>query len=742
MRGSGDRPWQWCVFCALAVVGPAFRAGPVMAAEPAGAPPPVTSKWSATIYGFVELDTIHDSLQGPNDLMGNAALPRAGTYAATHDQTNFVRNSRLGLRVGAPDLGSLRASAVLEMDFFGNQPAGISEAAFFNNPTFRIRHAYFKLETPVVDVVVGQTWELFGWQAMFNPASVNLQGLPAQIYSRTAQVRLSRRFALASDRGSSSPSPRSGLPSGPAVLPDGQAGLKIDFPGRKAWRTPGGAVSSLDSMAIGVSGVVRRFAVPSFVPNPTTDVTTTGWGVSADVLLPIIPAASATQHDNALTLGGSLRHRRGNLGPVHRPRRSAVPGARQPAAPHSSTGVHGEHRQRAGRLRPRRCPAGRRVAVLPAEPAVLAAGRQRSVAGRNLRRSPVLERDRAGAGGEERDGARGVRERSAVLGRGAAGPRRAASSPGCGRASATPLPGPRWIDGSSCRPGTSSDDAHPPPSGCAPEGCTPRSSRREGSGTRTAETVHSRRGGPGGHWKRFTGRHKLRNVRKSPPRVPVARDGASRQAVASASRPSPQHRTRSRGPTPRRCGVSMGPAPRGASRGMRRDMTTVAQGSWVERIAKLQDSKQYAELHWEGSLRGLPRDLVRKNPRVTRTAFQRIYDMILSHGKTEYIDNKKKLIRYHFFSDERFGGRDAIFGLDVPLMKLVNVFKSAAQRLRHREARHPAPRPGRLVASRTIARLLKKGLEEYSQDPRGRALHLRLEHREEGRRRHAAQASG
>ena len=35
--------------------------------------------------------------------MGNAALPRAGTYAATHDQTTFsVRNSRLGLRVGAP----------------------------------------------------------------------------------------------------------------------------------------------------------------------------------------------------------------------------------------------------------------------------------------------------------------------------------------------------------------------------------------------------------------------------------------------------------------------------------------------------------------------------------------------------------------------------------------------------------------------------------------------------------------
>ena len=161
-------------------------------------------------------------------------------------------------------------------------------------------------------------------------------------------------------------------------------------------------------------------------------------------------------------------------------------------------------------------------------------------------------------------------------------------------------------------------------------------------------------------------------------------------------------------------------------------MTTAAQGSWVERIAKLQDSEDTTRSCTGRAASRTTSNLVRQNPRVTRTAFQRIYDMILSHGKTEYIDNKKKLIRYHFFSDEQFGGRDAIFGLDVPLMKLVNVFKSAAQRLRHREARHPAPRAGGLVASRTIARLLKKGMEEYSQDARGRLLHLRLEPREEG----------
>src|SRR6476620_6072727 len=149
-------------------------------------------------------------------------------------------------------------------------------------------------------------------------------------------------------------------------------------------------------------------------------------------------------------------------------------------------------------------------------------------------------------------------------------------------------------------------------------------------------------------------------------------------------------------------------------------MTTAGTtSSLVAKIAKLQDSKQYAELHWEGSFEDYL-NLVRQNPRVTRTAFQRIYDMIQSHGKTEYIDNKKKLVRYHFFSDERFGGRDAIFGLDVPLMKLVNVFKSAAQG--YGTERRVILLHGPVGSSKsTIARLLKKGMEEYSKSPEGAA---------------------
>jgi len=139
--------------------------------------------------------------------------------------------------------------------------------------------------------------------------------------------------------------------------------------------------------------------------------------------------------------------------------------------------------------------------------------------------------------------------------------------------------------------------------------------------------------------------------------------------------------------------------------------------SLVARIAAMQDQKSYQEQHWEGSFEDYLR-IVQQNPKVTRTAFQRLYDMILSHGKTEYIDNKKKLIRYHFFHDEKFGGRDAIFGLDVPLMKLVNVFKSAAEQ--YGTERRVILLHGPVGSSKsTIARLLKKGLEAYSRTPEG-----------------------
>ena len=137
----------------------------------------------------------------------------------------------------------------------------------------------------------------------------------------------------------------------------------------------------------------------------------------------------------------------------------------------------------------------------------------------------------------------------------------------------------------------------------------------------------------------------------------------------------------------------------------------------VDRIAALQDYKKYEDLHWTGTFEEYL-DLMRDNPRIARTAHERVYDMIMSHGTEEYVDNKKKIIHYRFFDDESHGGRDAIFGLDIPLMRLVNVLKAAAMRY-GTEKRILLLHGPVGSAKSTIARLLKKGLEEYSRTPEG-----------------------
>ena len=137
----------------------------------------------------------------------------------------------------------------------------------------------------------------------------------------------------------------------------------------------------------------------------------------------------------------------------------------------------------------------------------------------------------------------------------------------------------------------------------------------------------------------------------------------------------------------------------------------------VDRIAALQDFKRYEDLHWSGTFEEYL-ELVRQNPRVARTAHERVYDLIMSYGTQEYVDNKKKIVHYRFFDDEAHGGRDAIFGLDIPLMRLVNVLKAAAKRY-GTEKRILLLHGPVGSAKSTIARLLKKGLEEYSRTPEG-----------------------
>ncbi len=130
-------------------------------------------------------------------------------------------------------------------------------------------------------------------------------------------------------------------------------------------------------------------------------------------------------------------------------------------------------------------------------------------------------------------------------------------------------------------------------------------------------------------------------------------------------------------------------------------------------VDKHVSADRFLEQHWEGSFHDYLA-LVTQNPRVVRSAFQRIYDMITHFGCKRYMWMREELTRYAFFDDPIDNGADAIFGLDRALMNLVDFFKSASHR--YGTERRILLLHGPVGSSKsTIARLLKKGLEYYSQ---------------------------
>ncbi len=134
-------------------------------------------------------------------------------------------------------------------------------------------------------------------------------------------------------------------------------------------------------------------------------------------------------------------------------------------------------------------------------------------------------------------------------------------------------------------------------------------------------------------------------------------------------------------------------------------------------INEWQSGQKYEDLNWSGSFEDYL-SIVKSNPKVTRNAFQRMYDMILESGTEEYIDFKKKIVRYKFFDDNISEGEDGVFGLDVPLMKLVNVLRSAA--LGYGTEKRVILLHGPVGSAKsTICRLLKRGVEHYSRTEKG-----------------------
>lgn len=109
-------------------------------------------------------------------------------------------------------------------------------------------------------------------------------------------------------------------------------------------------------------------------------------------------------------------------------------------------------------------------------------------------------------------------------------------------------------------------------------------------------------------------------------------------------------------------------------------------------------------------------DRLCKDARPARSAFQRIYDMILNKGTEDYNEFKQKLRRYRFFESLDANGnptKDSLFGLDLSIMRLVEHIRNGAFKLGGERRLLLLEGPVGSAKS-TVARLIKRGLEEES----------------------------
>jgi len=116
-------------------------------------------------------------------------------------------------------------------------------------------------------------------------------------------------------------------------------------------------------------------------------------------------------------------------------------------------------------------------------------------------------------------------------------------------------------------------------------------------------------------------------------------------------------------------------------------------------------------LVWEGTFRDYF-ELASANPRLAALSHARICDMILSPGVDKILEGTRdEIARYRFFSDE-------LYGIEEPIARIVEYFKSAAQRLevRKRILLLMGPVGG---GKSTIVTMLKRGLEHWTRTDEG-----------------------
>lgn len=137
---------------------------------------------------------------------------------------------------------------------------------------------------------------------------------------------------------------------------------------------------------------------------------------------------------------------------------------------------------------------------------------------------------------------------------------------------------------------------------------------------------------------------------------------------------------------------------------------------FMERLQEAEDASLYEEMQFGDYL-----NFAVVQPSVVYSAYQRMYQSILAKGvEFRTVDRERDSVPHYTFFDDPFeDGKDAVFGIDEKLARYIDVIKAGAGHLG--QERRILIAHGPVGSSKsTIARLLRKGLVDYTKTDAGK----------------------
>ena len=263
--------------------------------------------------GFAEIDFIGDNTQSFQEIIGNRPVLRSNTVGGANSLYQVsLRSSRISLDVRAPEQNGIKSRFYGAIDFLGNQPAigtsGVSELSWQTNPVPRVFQLYFLVESPTVDVKVGQDWSRFGFMSEYSRGQVSVAAIPANLFNRWIQASLSKQLTLTDTLTLTPVFSVERPPQASATLPSFVAGVQVAHHGLRAPYTGSSTGEiSLKPLSLQVSGVGRRLEANSGgptnpsggQPNLNSQTYVTGWGVSTGLFVPVLPSRDGEMGNTA-----------------------------------------------------------------------------------------------------------------------------------------------------------------------------------------------------------------------------------------------------------------------------------------------------------------------------------------------------------------------------------------------------------------------------------------------------------